>query len=125
MAECGDVVGVEELLTENPSLVHSLNDDGDQPLHIACWQKQIGIIGALMAFGPDVNCKGCYSRTPLHYAVHEGRAISVGIVSMLLQEGADTSLRDDHGFTAADWAKVEMTEGLQEVLKLIHDHQSS
>jgi ankyrin repeat protein len=89
------------------------------PLHIACWQKQLGIIGVLAAHQPDVNARGCYGRTPLHYAVHEGGPLSVPIVADLLARGADPSIRDDNGFTVEDWAKVEMDEGLPDVLALL------
>src|SRR5712691_11119096 len=119
LAFYGHCERVCELLRENPSLVNQRNADGDTPLHFACWGKQNGLIGSLMAFGPDVNAGGCYGRTPLHYAVHEGRAISVPIVGGLLSEGADPSLKDNNGYTPADWARVEMSEGLGEVLELL------
>src|SRR5690349_21279391 len=85
----GNAVEVARLLVERPDLVHLRNKDGDTPLHFACWAKQVGMVGTLMAYGPDVNARGCYGRTPLHYAVHEGRAISVPIVASLVQFGAD------------------------------------
>lgn len=115
----GDVAGVGAALKANPSLVSATTQDGDTLLHIACWQKQIAIIGAILAYGPDLNARGCYGRTALHYAVHEGRAISVPIVGLLLGLGADASIKDDNGFSVEDWAKVEMSEGLAGVLDLL------
>ena len=41
MIERGDVRGVAEALRIDPSLVAAKTPDGDTPLHIACWQKQI------------------------------------------------------------------------------------
>jgi ankyrin repeat protein len=117
--EDGDVRGVAEMLRADPSLVGAKTPDGDTPLHKACWHKQIAIIGTILAYGPDMNSRGCYGRTPLHYAVHEGRAISIPIVGILLAVGADPGLRDDNGFSVEDWAKIEMYDGLAEVLDML------
>ena len=119
MIEHGDVRGVAEALRADPSLVAAKTPDGDTPLHIACWQKQIAIIGTILAYRPDLNAHGCYGRTALHYAVHEGRAISAPIVGVLLAMGADPSFRDANGFSVEDWAKIEMYDGLAEVLDML------
>lgn len=112
---------LSKLLNERPHLAHARNSGGDMPIHSACWAKQVQLLGTLLAHNVDVNARGCYRRTPLHYAVHEGRAISVPIVAALMSHGADPGLRDDTGFTPADWAKIEMDEGLPEVLEYLGD----
>lgn len=80
---------VAEALRADPSLVTTKTPEGDAPLHLACWQKQIAIIGTIVAYRPDLNARGCYGRTPLHYAVHEGRAISVPIIGIGILLEAD------------------------------------
>lgn len=115
----GDVRAVVDALRVNPALVSAATPDGDTPLHIACWQKQIAIIGTILAWHPDINARGAYGRTPLHYAVHEGRFISVPIVGLLLSLGADPGIRDQNGFSVEDWAKIEMYDGLVEVLEML------
>ncbi len=117
--ERGDGEAVARLLMKDPNHIHARDQSGDQPLHIACWQKQVRLLGILRNYAPDLNARGCFGRTPLHYAVHEGGKISVPIVADLLDWGADPSLRDDHGFSVEDWAKIEMDEGLPEVLDLL------
>jgi ankyrin repeat protein len=119
LIERGDVQAVAEALRADPSLVSSRTHDGDTPLHIACWQKQIAIVGTLAAYGPDVNAIGAYGRTPLHYAVHGGRAISVPIVGVLLAMGANPTIRDGKGISVEDWAKIAMSDGLVDVLAMI------
>lgn len=117
MIERGEVEAVSAALRDDPSLAAARTAAGDTPLHLACWYKQVAIVGALLAHGADVDARGCFSRTPLHYAVHEGGAISIPIVGTLLGFGADPALRDDNGFTVEDWAKIEMSDGLAGVLE--------
>jgi ankyrin repeat protein len=117
--ERGDVHAVAQALRSAPSLVDARTSDGDTALHIACWQKQISIVGLVLGYHPDVNARGAYGRTPLHYAVHEGRAISAPIVGMLLAAGADPNIRDQLGYSVEDWAKIEMDDGLAEVLDML------
>jgi len=119
MIERGDVRGVTSALRADPSLVAAKTKDGDTALHIASWQKQIAILGTILAYEPDLNARGCYGRTPLHYAVHEGGPISIPIVKLLLSLGAQDSLRDENGFSVEDWAKIEMHDGLAEVLDML------
>lgn len=119
LIEAGDVMAVARALQADPALVHARTEGGNTPLHVACWQKQLAIVALVLAHWPEVDVRGSYGRTPLHYAVHEGRAISLPVVAMLLAAGADPLLKEDNGFSVEDWAKSEMVDGLAEVLFLI------
>ena len=121
----GDRQTLERILHEHPALADEPNIDGDTLLHIACLEKQVGLLGLLIECGADVNKRGKGGRTPLHYAVQDGRAISLLLVSTLChQYGADRNIRDDFGLVPADLARLEMRNSLPEVLALLEDTSS-
>lgn len=120
MIERGDVSGVTDALRADPSLASARTGDGDTPLHIACWQKQLAILATLLLYHPDVNARGDSGRTPMHYAVYEPGPLSAAVVGTLMAEGADPALRDDLGLTVEDAAKAGMDDGLAEVLDMLH-----
>ena len=119
LIEAGDVIAVARALQADPALARARTEGGNTALHIACWQKQLACVAVVLAHRLVVDAPGAYGRTPLHYAVHEGRAISLPVVAMLLAAGADPLLKEDNGFSVEDWAKSEMVDGLAEVLFLI------
>jgi ankyrin repeat protein len=115
----GDINNVTKQVDSDPSLIMKRSHYGDTILHMACWGKQIVLVGILIERNADVNARGCYGWTPLHYAVHEGRQISIVLVQILLEAGANPLIKDDKGFTPADWARIEMSDALPEVLALL------
>jgi hypothetical protein len=119
LIERGDVAGVEAAVRADPGVVHHQITSKDQPLHIACWQKQLAISGILLGYGADVSAAGDNGRTPLNYAVQEGDAHSIPIVAALLRLGADPMARDRAKRTVEERAKIELDEGLANVLELI------
>ncbi len=119
LVERGDCDAVAAALRADPGLAHARTADGDTLLHFACWKKQVAIVMDIMGHGPDVAARGLYGRTPLHYAVHEGGPASIPVVAVLLAHGADPTIRDDNGFSVAEWAEVEMFAALDDVLTLL------
>lgn len=117
--ELGDLNLLSRILQNRPDAINDLDDFGDQPLHTACRYKQVGSLGILLNYHPDLNSIGDLGRSPLHCAVHEGDILSAAIVKILIDEGADPTVRDGAGFTPAGWAKVEMDDGLKEVLQIL------
>ncbi|MDC0721599.1 ankyrin repeat domain-containing protein [Nannocystis bainbridge] len=117
--EGGDIEAIEQALRAEPGLIAARTGDEDTLLHLACWQKQTAIAALLLARGADPNARGCYGRTALHYAVHDGRAVSVELVRSLLARGADPWIAENNGFTAEAWARQEMwDEPLAAVLQM-------
>src|SRR4051794_19782044 len=93
---------------EHPGSAQLRSEEGDTLLHLSCWAKRIDAVQALLTAGADVNARGESGRTPLHYAVYEGNLRSVPVVRALLARGADAEVMDDHGFSQADLAKIDM-----------------
>jgi ankyrin repeat protein len=98
-AENGDVGRVAQLLTADPSLVHSLRrkDIPDQPLHVAALAGNRHVADLLLRYGADVNARGDQGMTPLHCAALNG---NLDVAELLLKRGANPSLKDDAGETA-------------------------
>lgn len=117
--EAGDDAAVLAAIADDPSCLVASTDDADTLLHLACWQKRLPLVEVLVVRGAALDARGCYGRSPLHYAVHEGTAASPAIVACLLAAGADPSARDDAGFSVEDWAKVELEADLADVLALL------
>ncbi len=119
-AERGDLQTVKQLIAESPDVVKETLDTQDQPLHIACWQKFESMVKLLIQAGADVNSRGDFGATPLHYAVFEGDEYSTPIVRALLNAGADPNLTDFRSSaTPLKWAQREHHDGLAESIKLL------
>jgi ankyrin repeat protein len=67
------------------------------PLHEAAWVGHCQIIPLLLKKGADVNALSRDASTPLMLAAHNA---FIDVVKILLQGGADTTLRDKYGRTA-------------------------
>jgi ankyrin repeat protein len=117
--EAGDDAAVLAAIADDPTCLAASTDDADTLLHLACWRKRSALVEVLVVRGAAIDARGCYGRSPLHYAVHEGNAASPAIVACLLAAGADSSARDDAGFSVEDWAKVELEADLADVLALL------
>jgi ankyrin repeat protein len=118
--ERGDLQTVKQLVAHDPNVVHEVMETNNQPLHIACWQKFESIAKVLIQAGADVNSRGDFGATPLHYAVFEGDEYSTPIVKALLTAGADPNLTDTRSSaTPLKWAQREHHDGLAESIRLL------
>jgi uncharacterized protein len=124
---------VAQILIKAPKIdLNPITDDGETPLMMAAIKGQTELAIAMIEKGADVNKPGW---TPLHYAATAGNVQLInillenhayidaespnkttplmmaahygtpGAVKLLLEEGADVSLKNDLGLTAIDFAQ--------------------
>lgn len=96
--------------------IHTHNSSDIRPLHSACAAGQGAIVGLLLKAGakPDVIQMGGY--TPLMASARLGNE---PVVDMLLDYGAERSIKSDDGHTAEDFARAAGFTALVE--KLLYD----
>lgn len=86
---------------EEQVTVESRSSEGDTPLHVMVWRKDIESVRILLLGGADVNAIGDMDQTPLHVAIMQE---DVDMIKLLLQAGATTSARSAFGKTAIEEA---------------------
>jgi ankyrin repeat protein len=91
----GDVETATKLLDADPSQIHTRNELNNQPLHEACWAKHDRMVRLLIERGAEVNVRGDFGETPLHYAVRDGGEEANPIIKLLVECGADVNATDE------------------------------
>jgi ankyrin repeat protein len=92
-----------ELLIENGADIHHVDKEGVSVFDVAVTYNNLSIINLLLESGFDVNVPTRKSGfTPLMGAVCYGR---IEVVKKLLEKNADIVVRDNHGFSALDYAR--------------------
>jgi len=84
-----------------------------RPLHSGVAGRDIGVVGALLDAGADLEARQEGGFTPLMGAAAGGVK---EIVERLLAAGADRDARNDEGKTALDFAREHDHEHLEELL---------
>ena len=84
------------------------------PLHSAIAVQNVSLVGKLLAKGAEVNKTQTAGVNALHSAAHRGQ---VEMIKLLLQYGADPSLKTEDGKTALDFAKADEHEAAAAVLR--------
>lgn len=92
---------------------NATNDDGNTPLHYLVRNqyedaRMDAILAAFLAGGADINAQNLSLETPLHMAVWKG---NLGMVTLLLKNGADPSIQNAKQESPWDWA-VRMSNPL-------------
>jgi ankyrin repeat protein len=105
-ARAGDLAKIEALLTGDPSLVNSLDENQKTPLHLAIEGNHLEVAEFLIRNGADVNAVDYTKSTPLHYAAISGRYDEV---KLLLDNGAEIEARNTEErtplFLASVWGR--------------------
>jgi uncharacterized protein len=84
-------------LVEPKVSLDSTSIEGDTPLHVLLWQKDMEGVLALIAAGADVNAVGDMNETPLHIAVRQNMPRAA---EALLAAGANPLIKSAFGETA-------------------------
>jgi len=106
----GDAGTVDRLLADQPDLVHSRDEYGCMPLHVACLEARKEIVEILLSRGADVNARTQEEAeaTPLLCAVWASPPEGIrdplgainGMVALLLEKGARPDSATVQGVTA-------------------------
>lgn len=110
--------GVVDALLETGANVDMSDTSDSTALHQAASVGSREGVLALLRHGADVHARDTDGRLPLHKACLYNRWHAADVVDLLLRWGADESLVDDEGYTAArkSWAtRVEEDVGMNEV----------
>ncbi|KAA0161357.1 hypothetical protein FNF31_03817 [Cafeteria roenbergensis] len=107
-AKSCSVVSLEALRQAGANVVGASDADGRQAIHVAARAGAMGAVVWLLRAGASPSALSKHCLTPLHEAVL-GRA--AGVARLLVRAGADASLRDSNGFTAADLCRRRARPG--------------
>ncbi|MCE1248630.1 MAG: ankyrin repeat domain-containing protein [Firmicutes bacterium] len=87
-AKSGDLAKVKEILSKNPELISTQNEDGKTPLHLAAGWGRIEVMKYLISLKVDINIRNKDGGTPLHVAASQGQPEAA---RLLLKSGADVN----------------------------------
>ncbi|GAA5905262.1 Yfh7p [Sporobolomyces salmoneus] len=112
----------ETLEGEEPCDVNYQDGLGNTALHYAASSPSPDALQLLLEFdGTDVDLQNRLDRaTPLHLAVKlENEDARLGVIEMLLDAGANPSIKDRHGLKLADYLHPNDSETDKQILQLI------
>ncbi len=112
----GDTAKAQKLLDEGADIDDQDNDATYAPLHWAAINFEANMIRYLVDKGADVDIPTRVNTTPLYFAITKGYP---EIVELLLELGADTSIKDDFG---RDTFEVARQFKRPEILKILEEH---
>lgn len=120
---------------EKISTIEDLLDQGANPntrggnevyampvLNTAISAGRLDIVKLLIKYKANVNIPESYNKmTPLHRACYMPNNSSLEIVKLLIENGADLSIKDGHDRTAFDVAKTCKTEYSQPIIAYLYE----
>ena len=95
------------MLGEAKINVHSVDCEGDTPLHVVARRRDLHAVRLLIEAGANVNAVGDMGEKPLHVAVTQE---ALEVVSLLIAHGARADIVSEFGDTAAQRAEKRNPE---------------
>ncbi len=105
-----------QLLDSNSQLVHSTDQSGNTPLHVASYLNRVAFQEALIKHGANIHALNNAGRSALMFAI-AGK--SPESVKTLIKAGADLHKADQSGRTPIHWCA---TQGEKETAELLIEH---
>mmetsp|Transcript_9143 Transcript_9143/g.30260 ORF Transcript_9143/g.30260 Transcript_9143/m.30260 type:complete len:143 (-) Transcript_9143:125-553(-) len=112
-ANNGDIIGLEEMLEDNPAGLEGLNKDGWTPLMVAAFGGEDEATEFLIKAGSNVKAVCKDKCTALHYASAQG---NIDCIRLLAAAGAPLEVADSDGDTPLSVAQDKKTKKLIEEL---------
>jgi ankyrin repeat protein len=119
-AEAGDLPAVQELLAHDYS-INALDEVGRTPLHYAVLGEHFAVVNYLLLHGANINVRDEHGNgySPLDEAA---RSCSLRMVRLLVESGADPSVRSWMQLNAVDRAKSRKeSEGIGSVGQAVYE----
>lgn len=142
----GDLTTLKKIYNDNPESINTENKDGYLPLTLACYYGHLEVVDFLAEkvkningtskFGTPLmaavvkgyakiteklllhkanpNSKDANNTTALHYAIMFKKK---DLVKLLLEAGADLSLKDNNGNSPEDYAKMVNNTDINKLIK--------
>jgi hypothetical protein len=101
------------LFRDPRSVLGAKAPNGDEMIHKFARKGKPQLVSLLIRHNAELNSRGCGQMTPLHCAAF---AKSTDTCQILLNAGADPSLRDSIGRLPEDWARMQSYPELQFLL---------
>jgi len=105
---------LKEAISSNPEIVNQPDERGFTPLVLATYLNQKDVTELLLANGADINAQDAMmGNTALMGVCFKG---SHELAKLLVEKGADTTLKNKQGETALDFAQKG---GFEEIVGLL------
>ena len=105
-----DEVEASKVLVEAGANIEARTDNGSTPLHSAADDLSLDTLAVLLKHGAHVNVRNIHNETPVFCAATKAGTGAAEVVDILLRAGADETITDRNGRSAADVVAIYVEE---------------